>query len=128
MATREQREQKRVDHRVMTDHDPADLGANALARIGRTLEEQGVATDDGRKGCQCPAFVLQACPMREAGLDPFTARELPNGSPVVVERPPPGLGRGIFVVSPLVVELVAFSLVLVTLAYYAFRLRRPRRR
>ncbi len=65
--------------------------------------------------------------MREAGLN-VAGRELPTGVPVVVERPPPGLGRGIFVVSPLAVELVSFSLVLVTLAYYGFRLRRPRRR
>lgn len=65
--------------------------------------------------------------MREAGLN-AAARELPTGVSVVVERPPPGIGRGVFVVSPLVVELVSFSLVLVTLAYYAFRLRRPRRR
>jgi hypothetical protein len=65
--------------------------------------------------------------MREAGLSVAT-RELLSGAPVVVERPPPGLGRGIFVVSPLAVELVSFSLVLVTLAYYAFRLRRSRRR
>ncbi len=66
--------------------------------------------------------------MREAGLNPFAARELPAGAPVVVERPPPGLARGVFVVSPLLVELVAVSLVLVTLAYYALRLRGPRRR
>jgi hypothetical protein len=65
--------------------------------------------------------------MREAGLE-LPARGLPTGAPVVVERPPPGLARGIFVVSPLVVELVSFSLVLVTLAYYVVRLRRPRRR
>jgi len=127
MPAREQREKQRVDHRVVTDHDAADLGTNAAARVGRALEQLGVAADNWRKGCQCPAFVLQACPMREAGLN-AAARELPTGVSVVVERPPPGIGRGVFVVSPLVVELVSFSLVLVTLAYYAFRLRRPRRR
>ncbi|HTQ05769.1 MAG TPA: hypothetical protein VMI54_18025 [Polyangiaceae bacterium] len=65
--------------------------------------------------------------MREAGLNPIGARE-PPGVTVVAERPPPGLARGVFVVTPLAVELVALSLVLVTFAYYALRLRRPRRR
>jgi hypothetical protein len=66
--------------------------------------------------------------MREAGPNPFAASEFPRGAAGVVERPPPGIARGIFVVQPFVVELLAVALLLTTLGYYALGLRRPRRR
>jgi len=55
-------------------------------------------------------------------LDPGTVERS------VVERPPPGIARGVFPVSPAVVLLLALALALVTGGYYALRLRRARRR
>ena len=112
----------------MTDDDTPDLGAEAAASLCRTLEQEGVAADDWRKGCQGFAFVLQACPMREAGPIPFAPSELAAGREGVVERPPPGIARGIFVVSPWVVTLTTGALLIVALAHYALRFRKARRR
>jgi hypothetical protein len=66
--------------------------------------------------------------MREARLNPVGLREPPSGEQAVIERPPEGLGRGLFVVTPPVVVLLAAALALLTLGYYVLRLRRARRR
>jgi hypothetical protein len=66
--------------------------------------------------------------MREGGPNPVALRELPTGGLAVVERPPEGLGRGVFVVTPPVVLLLTLALVLLTAGYYALRLRRAHRR
>jgi hypothetical protein len=66
--------------------------------------------------------------MREAGPNPLAARELPPGREGVVERPPPGLARGVFAVSPPVVTLVSVACLLLALAYYAIALIKIRRR
>ncbi len=66
--------------------------------------------------------------MREAGRIPFAPSELPAGRAGVVERPPPGIARGILVVSPLVVTLATGALLVVAIAHYALRLRKARRR
>jgi hypothetical protein len=108
----------------MTDDDTCDLRPQAATSIRRTLEQEGVAESDWRKGCQGLAFVLQACPMREAGPNPLA----PSGREGVVERPPPGLARGIFAVSPLVVSLVTALLLFLSLGYYTLRLLKLRRR
>ena len=112
----------------MTDDDAADLRAQSLTRFRGSFEQEGVTADDRRKGCQGLAFVLQACPMREARPNPVALRELPSGEQHVVERPPEGLARGLVVVTPPVVLLLAAALALLTLGYYAIRLRRARRR
>lgn len=108
----------------MTDDDAGNLRAQAAASIRRALEQEGVTADDWRKSCQGMAFVLQACPMREAGPPPLA----PSGREGVVERPPPGMARGIFAVSPLVVTLVTALLLLLSLGYYTLRLLKIRRR
>ena len=66
--------------------------------------------------------------MREAGPLLFALDLLPPVRENVVERPPPGMARGIFVVSPLVVTLVAGALLFLALGYYVLRLRKARRR
>jgi len=48
----------------------------------------------------------------------------PSG--ILVERPPPGLARGKYATSPLWIGVLGALLVLVTLLYYFFRLRKPR--
>ncbi|HEV8549331.1 MAG TPA: hypothetical protein VGQ57_09885 [Polyangiaceae bacterium] len=65
--------------------------------------------------------------MREARLS-FDAREPPAGELGVLERPPPGFGRGVIPAPGAAVVAVASALVLVTLTYYALRLRRVRPR
>jgi len=47
-------------------------------------------------------------------------------SGVIVDRPPPGLARGKYATSPLLISALGSLLVLGTLLYYFFRLRRPR--
>ena len=108
----------------MTDDDPTDLRPQAATSVRRALEQEGVSEGDWRKGCQGLAFVLQACPMREAGSLPLA----PSGQEGTVERPPPGMARGIFAVSPLVVTLVTALLLLLSLGYYTLRLLKTRRR
>jgi hypothetical protein len=43
-----------------------------------------------------------------------------------VERPPPGLARGKYPVSPILVLAIGLTLVLGTLLYFFLRLRNPR--
>jgi len=62
--------------------------------------------------------------MREAVPSPLA----PSGREGVVERPPPGMARGIFAVSPLVVTLVTALLLLLSVGYYTLRLLKIRRR
>jgi hypothetical protein len=128
VPAREQRHEQRVDHLLVSDDDAANLRADPPTSVRGTLEQQGVTAADRRKGCQGLAFVLQACPMGEAHNIPLAYAEPALGERVVVERPPPGLGRGLLPVSPLVVVLVTLGLVLLTAGYYALRLRRARRR
>lgn len=66
--------------------------------------------------------------MREAGPIPFAAGELPAGREGVVERPPPGIARGIFVVSPWVVTLATGALLVLAIAHYVLRFRKALRR
>ena len=108
----------------MADDDTSDLRAQAAARFRRALEQERVTADDWRKSCQGTAFVLQACPMREAAEPPLA----PSGREGVVERPPPGIARGIFAVSPLVVTLLTALLLFLSLGYYTLRLLKIRRR
>jgi len=111
----------------VTDHDTSDLGADPSASVGRALEEQGVTVNDGRRGCQGLAFVLQACPMREARLLSFADHAPAPGVETVVERPPAGIARGLLPVPPAAVVILTVALVLVTLGYYTLRLRGARR-
>jgi hypothetical protein len=128
MAAREQRHEQQIDDRFVADDDAPDLGPEAAASLRRALEEESVTADDWGKGCQGFAFVLQACPMREAGPIPLPSSELPPGRDGVVERPPPGMARGVFVVSPPVVALLTGALLLLALGHYALRLPRAFRR
>jgi hypothetical protein len=68
--------------------------------------------------------------MRNARLEPaaLSWSAAVQGEPSVLERPPPGLARGSQVVPATLVIAVAALLVLGTLAYYAVRFRRARRR
>ncbi len=50
----------------------------------------------------------------------------PSPSGFVVERPPPGLARGEYSTSPLVIGALGSTLVLGALLYYFFRFRKPR--
>jgi hypothetical protein len=109
----EQRDEQEVDHRFVTDDDASDLLPQAATRVRRALEQERVTADDWRKSCQGTAFVLQACPMREAGSSPLA----PSGREGTVERPPPGMARGIFDVSPLVVTLVTGLLLLLSVGF-----------
>jgi hypothetical protein len=112
----------------VTDDHAGDLIPDPPTGVGGALEKLGVALGDGRKGCQGLAFVLQACPMREAGPTAETRHEPVPGAVTVLERPPAGMARGVFATSPLVVVLVAVALALVAAGYYAARLRGARRR
>jgi hypothetical protein len=124
MTAGEQGHEQEVDDPFVTDDDTPDLRAQAAARVRRALEQERVTADDWRKSCQGTAFVLQACPMREAAEPPHA----PSGREGVVERPPPGLARGIFAVSPLVVTLVTTLLLFLSLGYYTLRLLKLRHR
>jgi len=66
--------------------------------------------------------------MREARLASFGPTEPPSGAYGVVERPPPGPARGGIVAPGAAVVALSAALVLVTLGYYALRLRRARTR
>jgi hypothetical protein len=128
MPTAEQRDEERIHDLLVPHDDPSNLRAQSLACVRRAFEQEGVTADDRRRGCQGFAFVLQACPMREARQNPVALRELPSGERAVIERPPEGLGRGVFDVPAPVVVLLAAVLALLTLGYYALRLRKARRR
>ncbi len=52
-------------------------------------------------------------------------QETAGTSGVIVERPPPGLARGKYATTPLLISALGSLLVLGTLLYYFFRLRRP---
>lgn len=56
--------------------------------------------------------------------DAATGAFTPNG--VVVERPPPGLARGKYPTSPLVIGALGAALIVIALLYTFFRLRNPR--
>jgi hypothetical protein len=66
--------------------------------------------------------------MREARLASFGPLEPPSSAHGVVERPPPGLARGGIVVPGVAVLALSAALVLITLGYYALRLRGARSR
>jgi hypothetical protein len=66
--------------------------------------------------------------MREAQLVSLEAREPPSGDRGVLERPPPGLGRGVIPAPAAAIIGLTLGLVLFCLGYYALRLRRARRR
>jgi hypothetical protein len=66
--------------------------------------------------------------MREARAEPFAARLLPGGEEHVLERPPSGLARGLFVGPAALVEVIVGALLALTAGYYALRLWRARRR
>jgi hypothetical protein len=64
--------------------------------------------------------------MREARVASFGPIEPQNGVHGVVERPPPGPARGGIVAPGSAVVVLSAALVLVTLLYYALRLRKAR--
>ena len=66
--------------------------------------------------------------MREAQPVSLEARELPSGDHAVLERPPPGLGRGVITAPGAAIVGLTLGLVLLCLGYYALRFRRARRR
>jgi len=66
--------------------------------------------------------------MREARLASFGPREPPSGAYGVVERPPPGPARGGIAAPGGAVVALSAVLLLITLGYYALRLRRDRTR
>ncbi len=57
---------------------------------------------------------------------PNAAPDAAAPSGYVVERPPPGLARGKYPSSPLVIGMLGAALVLGTLLYFFLRLRKPR--
>lgn len=58
---------------------------------------------------------------------PTATAPAPTGTTYVVERPPPGIARGKYAVSPWVVALVAFALVAGIVGYFVVRHRRAQR-
>lgn len=72
------------------------------------------------------AAVAVQAPSPEAA--PVSASASDSGAPsgFVVERPPPGLARGKYPTSPLVIGALGTMLVLGVLLYYFIRFRKPR--
>ena len=66
--------------------------------------------------------------MREAQVVSLDAHEAPSGERGVLERPPPGFGRGVIPAPAAAIVGLTLGLVLVCVGYYALRLRRVRRR
>jgi len=65
--------------------------------------------------------------MREGQLASLDAHAPPSGERAVLERPPPGLGRGLVPAPEAVIIGLTLGLALFCLGYYALRLRKVRR-